>query len=152
MRLRHSIVIERAPAVVFDWIGDPERARLWQPDVVAGEVLHAEPGMIGTEFREVLQDGRGRVEMHGRISDFQPGKAMAVSLEGQGMTVTARYDVGPHPVGTLLRVDQSLTLPGRWARVLEPLIRRRVAARAQADLHRLKRLCEDGPPPSARRL
>ncbi len=148
MRFQHDLVIRCAPEVVFSWIEDPERARQWQPDVAGGEVVHAEPGMVGTEFREVLQDERGRVVMHGRITEFQPGASMAVRLEGQGMTVTARYEVSPHPVGTQLHADQSLRLPGIAARLLEPLIRRRVAARGRADLLRLKRLCEDGPPPA----
>ena len=147
MRFQHRVVIGCPPEVVFGWIEDPERARQWQPDVAGGEVLHAEPGMVGTEFREVLQDNRGRAEMHGRITEFQPGSSMAVRLEGQGMTVTARYEVRPHPVGTLLQAEQSLTLPGPMARLFEPLIRRRVAARARADLQRLKHLCESPPPP-----
>lgn len=114
VRFHHSLVIGCAPDLVFAWIEDPERARQWQPDVAGGEVLHAEPGMVGTEFREVLADGRGHVEMHGRITEFRPGTSMAVRLEGQGMTVTARYEVSPHPAGTLLDAQQSLTLPGPW--------------------------------------
>lgn len=141
------MVIRCPPAVVFGWIEDPERAREWQPDVAEGEVLHAEPGMVGTEFREVLRDSRGRVEMRGRITEFEPGRSMAVHLEGRGMTVTARYQVSPHLDGTLLNVEQSLDLPGRLARLLEPFVRPRVAARARADLQRLKHLCEDGTPP-----
>lgn len=146
MRFRHSVLIKCEPEVVFGWIEDPNRARRWQPDVAGGEVLRAEPGMVGTQFREVLQDDRGRVEMHGRITEFQPGTSMAVRLKGGGMTVTARYQVSPHPAGTLLHADQSLSLPG-LARLLEPLIRRRVAAPARADLQRLKHLCENAPPP-----
>ncbi len=142
MRFQHSVVIRCAPDVVFGWIEDPERARQWQPDVAEGEVLHAEPGMVGTEFREVLRDNRGHVEMRGRITEFRPGASMAVRLEGQGMTVTARYEVSPHRLGTLLHAEQSLTLPGRAARLLEPLVRCRVATRARADLRRLQRLCE----------
>jgi hypothetical protein len=143
VRFQHALVIRCAPEVVFGWIEDPERARQWQPDVAGGEVLHAEPGMVGTEFREVLADRRGHVEMHGRITEFQPGTSMAVLLKGRGMTVTVRYEVSPHPAGSLLRAEQSLSLPGRLVRLLEPLIRRRVAARAQADLQRLKNLCEN---------
>jgi len=143
VRFQHSLVIRCAPDVVFSWIEEPDRARQWQPDVAGGEVLHAEPGMVGTEFREVLADSHGHVEMHGRITEFRPGTGMAVLLEGQGVTVTARYEVSPHPAGTLLRAQQSLTVPGRLARLLEPLIRRRVAARARADLQRLKQLCEN---------
>ena len=145
VRFHHSLVIGCAPDVVFAWIEDPERARQWQPDVAGGEVLHAEPGMVGTEFREVLADGRGHVEMHGRITEFRPGTSMAVRLEGQGMTVTARYEVSPHPAGTLLDAQQSHTLPGPLAHLLAPLVRRRVAARARADLQRLKALCESQP-------
>jgi hypothetical protein len=137
------VVIRCAPEVVFGWIEDPERARQWQPDVAGGEVLHAEPGMVGTEFREVLADSRGHIEMHGRITEFRRDTSMAVLLEGQGMTVRARYEVSGHPDGTLLQVQQSLSLPGRLARLFEPLIRRRVAARAEADLQRLKNLCEN---------
>jgi uncharacterized protein YndB with AHSA1/START domain len=142
VRFQHTVVISCVPEVVFSWIENPDRARQWQPDVAGGEVVHAEPGLVGTEFREILQGNRGRVEMRGRITEFQPGTAMAVLLEGQGMTVTARYQVSPHPRGTLLRAEQSLTLPGRAAKLLQPLIRRRVAARARADLQRLKHLCE----------
>ena len=143
VRFQHALVIRCAPEVVFSCIEDPERARQWQPDVAGAEVLNAEPGMVGTEFLEVLADHRGHVQMRGRITEFQPGTSMAVRLEGQGMTVTARYEVSPHPAGTLLRTQQSLSLPGRLAPLLEPLIRRRVAARAHADLQRLKHLCEN---------
>ena len=142
VRFQHSLVIRCAPEAVFSWIEDPDRARQWQPDVAGSEVLHAEPGMVGTEFREVLADGRGHAEMRGRIIEFRPGTSMAVRLEGEGMTVIARYEVSPHPAGTLLRAQQSLFLAGRLARLLEPLIRRRVGARARADLQRLKHLCE----------
>jgi hypothetical protein len=128
--------------VVFGWIEDPERASQWQPDVAGQEVLHDEPGMVGTEFRELLADGRRHVHMHGRITEFTPNRSMAVLLKAEGMTVTARYELHPHPAGTLLQVQQSLSLPGRLAKLLEPLIRRRVAARARADLRRLKNLCE----------
>lgn len=80
-------------------------------------MLHAELGLFGTEFVEVLADRRGRVELHGRITEFQPGTSVAVLLEGPGMTITARYEVMviPHPGATLLRVQQSLSLPGRLA-------------------------------------
>lgn len=153
MRIRNSLVIACPPEIVFGWIEDPERARRWQPDVAEGEVLRAQPGMVGTQFREVLQDNRGQVEMLGQITEFEPGRSMAVLLHGEGMTVTARYEVSPHPSGTLLHADQSLAIPGRLARLLQPVIRRRVSARARADLQRLKLLCEgaqaSGDPPGS---
>jgi hypothetical protein len=146
--LRHSLVIACDPDHVFGWIEDPQRARLWQPDVADTEVLQAAPGMVGTVFRETLRDGRGSLEMRGRITEFVPGRSMAVLLEGQGVTVEARYVVVPHPLGARLEAEQRMSLPGRFARVLEPLVRRRVAQRARADLERLKSLCEAGTPPT----
>ena len=62
-----------------------------------------------------------------------------------GMTVTAHREARPHPAGTLPRAEQSLSLPGRVARLLEPLFRRRVAKRTRADLQWLQRLCESAP-------
>lgn len=147
MRFEHSVVIDSEPEVVFGWIGDPQRAREWQPDIAAAEVLHEEPDVVGTEFREVLEEGRGRIEMHGRIIEFEPGRSMAVQLEGHGVRVTARYEVSAHPAGALVQAQQSLALPGGVARLLEPLVRRRVSARAHADLQRLKDLCERASPP-----
>lgn len=150
MHVRHSLVIESPPEQVFSWIEHPQRARMWQPDVGDAEVLQATPGMVGTVFREVLRDSRGSVEMQGRITEFEPGRSMAVHLQGQGLSVDARYEVAPHPQGTLLHAEQTVVLPGRFARLVEPLVRRRVARRGAADLQRLKRLCEDRaatPPP-----
>ena len=97
VRFQHALVIRCAPEVVFSWIEDPERARQWQPDVAGGEVLHAEPGIVGTEFREVLADRRGHVEMHGRITEFRPGTSMAVR----------RWS------GTLARLSRDLCVSGR---------------------------------------
>lgn len=142
VRVRQSLVIAAAPDVVFGWIEDPARARLWQPDVAETSVLHAEPGLVGTTFREVLKDGHGQAVMEGRVTEFSPGRALGMRMHGAGMTVTARYVVTQHPQGTLLAVDQTLTLPGRFTRLLEPVIRPRVAARARRDLERLKELCE----------
>ena len=147
MRLRHVVAIAAPPQEVFEWIADPERARRWQPDVAGGYVTHHEPGMVGTRFVEVLADDRGRVEMRGQITAFEPGRTMAVRLEGAGMTVTARYDVRPHPMGSEVIAQQSVALRG-LGRLVEPLVRRRVAARARADLQRLRSLCEAGTPPT----
>ncbi len=140
------MTISAPPEEVFAWIADPERARQWQPDVAGGHITHREPGMVGTRFVEVLAGSRGRVEMHGQITAFEPGRTMAVHLEGAGMSVVARYDVRPHPAGAEVVADQKLSLGG-LARLLEPLARRRIAARARADLQRLKSLCEQRTPP-----
>lgn len=135
-------MIGSSPEHVFSWIEHPQRARMWQSDVGETEVLEATPGMVGTVFREVLRDSRGSVEMRGRITEFEPGRSMAVHLEGHGLSVDVRYEVAPHPRGTRLQAEQALSLPGRFARVVEPVVRRRVAQRSEADLQRLKALCE----------
>jgi uncharacterized protein YndB with AHSA1/START domain len=72
VHVRQSLVIDSSPEHVFSWIEQPQRARMWQSDVGDTEVLEATPGMVGTVFREVLRDSRGRVEMQGRITEFEP--------------------------------------------------------------------------------
>jgi hypothetical protein len=59
---------------------------------------------------------------------------MAVHLKGDGLRVDVRYEVAPHPHGTRLQAEQTVRLAGRFARVVEPLVRRQIARRAAADL------------------
>lgn len=142
MRLRQVLTIRAEPGAVFRWIEEPELAARWQPDVAGYQITRAAPGVVGTEFREVLRDATGSLEMRGRITAHVRGSEMAFDVAGPGIRVRSRYRVTPLPPGTRLSVETDVRLGGWLSLLLEPLARPKLARQLDAELGRLRDLCE----------
>jgi hypothetical protein len=142
MRISHSAVIRRSPAVVFSWIAEPARAARWQPDVVGYEVISEAPGLVGTSFRERLGDESGSMEMRGRVVAFEADRHIGFDLRGRGLRVKATYSVTPYGDGTDLQVELDVRVLGPLTRFLEPFLRPRFERQITSDVERLRILCE----------
>ncbi len=149
MRITRELTIRRDPATVFRWIESPELARQWQPEVLEYEITRAEPGVVGTEFRERIGDETGTMQMLGRVSAYARDALVEFEVEGKGISLTARYALAPAAEGTRLRVDTDYRVGGPLSFVLGPLVRGRLGRQMAAELERLRRLCESEPPPGA---
>ncbi len=156
MRISDELVVSRGPESVFRWIEDPALASKWQPEVAQYEITRPCEGMVGTEFREVLKDGRGSMELRGRVVGYVRNERMAFDLAGKGMRLSASYQLTPEGSGTRLRADLEARIGGWLSFLVEPLLRRRMASQLRTELLRLRELCQaeglsvDAPPPSRR--
>lgn len=128
------------------WIDDPERAMRWQPGVAGYRVIENSPGRVGTRFVEIMQSSDGLVEMEGKVVAYQPGRMIAFALAGQGTAVGTRFEVMPHDQGSSVVASVELVIPGLLARLLRPLIERRVGRQVDQELDLLRDLVEGEDP------
>jgi carbon monoxide dehydrogenase subunit G len=142
MRISHAVIIRRPPSDVWPWIGDPEAARRWQPEVAEYEITTASPGILGTEFREQLRDGDGSVEMRGRVVEYEPRRLISFDLRGRGIRIIARYALRARGAGTELDVDLDVSVLGPLTRLLGPFLRPRLMRQLSVELERLRIMCE----------
>jgi len=56
---------------------------VWMSSVSKTELLHKTPDMIGTTFREIVEeDGRG-TELQGVVTEYKPNQLISFHLSGQ---------------------------------------------------------------------
>ncbi len=145
VRAHGAVTIGRPPPAVFPWIGEPDLAARWQPDVAAWEVTHRPEEMVGTEFREILTGRGGSAEMRGRVVAYRPDELIAFDLDGPAVTVHAEYTVTAAPTGAVVQADV-VVAPTRHLPVLvRPLLAWRIRRQLRRELETLRRLCEAEP-------
>ena len=137
--------IEAAPEAVFAWIAEPEKAMRWQGDVTEQEIITAPPGVVGTTFREVVEDGSGRLEMRGEITGYVENEVMTFHLVSRVHELDVTYGVAPMVGPTRVTVEAAI----RWkfpmslvSLVVGRRMRAGLAAQMQSELAELKSLCE----------
>lgn len=141
VRIAESVTLGCSPSAAFQWIADPERAVQWQLGVLEYEITHATPERVGTTFREVVGDEKGRVELRGEVTAYVPDSVMEFALSGRGLRVLARYVVTPHPDGSRLDVVSDVRLGGRLSFLLAPFARGNATRQLRTELARLRALC-----------
>ncbi len=145
MNISITIDIKNTPNKVFYWLEDPSRAMKWMTSVSKTEIISQTPGMVGTTFREIVEeDGRG-TELRGVVTDFVSGKRLAFHLEGDYNTVEVSYTLEEQ--GELTRLSQTAEIHFKgllriFSLLFGCLLKRKIVNQAQSDFAKLKALCE----------
>jgi len=130
---------------VFPWIAEPNKALQWQKNVKGAEILSAKPGMVGTIFKEEIEeDGKG-LEMRGVITKFVENQIVAFHLESKVHEVNVSYSLEGVNGVTRVTVDASI----HWKfplNLLSVFIGRKmktgIAEQLKTEIFELKRICE----------
>jgi uncharacterized protein YndB with AHSA1/START domain len=145
MRIDFVIDIKSDVETVFSWIAGPEKAMTWMTSVAGGEIIDQKPGMVGTTFRERVEDAEGGVDMEGTITAFEPNRRIGFHLESRVNRVNVDYRVQAIEGGTRL----SYTANVRWrfpvnviALFASRTMKRKIAEQSSQEFARLKELCE----------
>ncbi|MEJ2740739.1 MAG: hypothetical protein P8105_13090, partial [Dehalococcoidia bacterium] len=80
MKLTYSIDINSKPEKVFYWLGTPEKAMTWMTNVSKTEMLRETPYMIGTTFREIIEENGRSTEMCGMVTGYRENRLLAFHL------------------------------------------------------------------------
>jgi hypothetical protein len=83
MRIAYENVISQPPEIVFPWIAEPEKAMKWQKNVKGGEIIIKKPGVIGTTFKEIIEEDGNSLEMDGTITKYIKNKVIGFHLESK---------------------------------------------------------------------
>ena len=145
MRIKHEMIINCSPERVFYWLSDPNRAMKWQTGVADFEILNEEPGMVGTTFREWIEEDGKRVEMCGKVTEFVENEKISMSLSGKFNSVDVKFVLKKIESGTCLTQIANLRFNSSYKLmtiIMRPVIKKKITLQFRRDFLQLKELCE----------
>lgn len=143
MRHTQTIEIDRPVREVFEYLTDPTLLPEWDTDIRRGHALSEGHVGVGTriEIERTLPPSRRYGVLRGRITEYRPTDAFAVTIDEGPMPFDLRYEFDEREDTTRLRVLIE-SHPRGIRRLIEvafaPLIHRSVASHYRA----LKRVLE----------
>lgn len=145
MKISTSVEIHSTPEIVFGWLSRPEKAMEWMTSVSKTEMLDEKPGMVGSTFRELVQDESGSMEMRGTVTAYQPPRSISFHLASRVNALDVTYCVEPIPGGVRVaeEADVQWKFPvSAYALLFGERLKQGVLAQLQDEFSKLKALCE----------
>jgi len=145
MKISITTDINNTPEKIFYWLEDPSRAMEWMTSVSRTEIIKQASCMVGTTFREFVEENGRGTEMRGVVTDFVPPKHLAFHLEGDFNAVEVSYTL--EPKGELTRLSQNAEIRFKgllrvFSILFGPLFRKKIINQARSEFAKLKELCE----------
>jgi carbon monoxide dehydrogenase subunit G len=145
MKISNTIEIKSKPEKVFYWLEDPCRAMKWMTSVTRTEIIKETPNIIGTTFREYIEEDNRGTEMNGIVTDFISNKRLTFHLEGDCNTAKIDFNLEEKDGITQLTQNVELQFKG-FLRILTiflgTFLKKKIERQAQSEFVRLKELCE----------
>ena len=145
MKLTYTMDINSTPEIVFSWLGTPERAMMWQTSVSKTEILHETPNMIGTTFREIVEENGRRVEMNGVVTDYRKDQVLAMHLDSKYNNVDVEYrleEIGGRTRLTMISNIRLRSFLRVFSIILWPAFKKKLLGQLNREYASLKELCE----------
>lgn len=141
----HDITIERPIETVYAFISDVANAPKWMPWVDETTVIDGpEPSGVAAGQRRLIKqtDFGKQTTTVLEATEVDPGRSYTFDTVEGSVEFRGTYHFEPVEGGTRLTRSYTVQVPGVIARVLEPIVARRMKRRWQADLGRLKQIVE----------
>ena len=145
MRITYANEILKPPEFVFPWIAEPDKAMQWQKNVKGGEVIINRPEVIGTTFKEEIEEGGNSLEMYGVITKFIRNQIIEFHLESKIHKLDVSYSVEELNKTTKIIVDARI----KWKFPINLLsifignkMKKGIAEQMESEILELKRICE----------
>ena len=145
MRITYANEILKPPEFVFPWIAEPDKAVQWQKNVKGGEVIINRPEVIGTTFKEEIEEGGNSLEMYGVITKFIRNQIIEFHLESKIHKLEVSYSVEELNKTTRIVVDARI----KWKFPINLLsifignkMKKGIAEQMESEILELKRICE----------
>lgn len=145
MKIMCACDIARPPEIIFPWLAEPAKAMQWQTNVKQGEILVNAPDVVGTRFKEVIQEDSGRLEMYGEITKYIENRIIEFHLESRIHRLDVSYSLDPNDGHTKIMVDAAI----HWKfpmNVMSTLIgnkmKKNISDQLESELLVLKQICE----------
>jgi len=132
-----EITIHRPPEQVFEYLADLANLSEWQGNVVRATVTTPGPVRVGTEYTQFMRMGPATVEGRCRITGYEPGRALAFTLESRMLNCAGQLRLDPVAGGTRLTSTGTGHLRGPW-RVLTPVVQAQVKRDSAHEVARIK--------------
>jgi uncharacterized membrane protein len=93
MKVSFHIHISKPAEIIFPWLAEPEKAMQWQKNVKSGEIIAKNPEVIGTTFKEEIEEDGKKLEMEGIITKFKQNEEIGFHLESKIHRVDVNYSI-----------------------------------------------------------
>jgi hypothetical protein len=145
MKISISKEISKLAVSVFPWIEEPEKAMKWQQNIKESEILQDKPEVVGTTFKETVEENGKSLEMYGTITKYVKDKLIGFHLKSRIHEVDVCYYLDEFDGGTKVLVEASINwkFPMNIVRLLiGKKIKKGIVNQLESELHELKELCE----------
>ena len=145
MKFTYTMEINCTPEKVWYWLGDPERAKVWQTNVSKTEILEKTPNWIGTTFHETIEENGGSTEMQGVVIDYRENQSLAMHMSGKYNVVDVEWSI--EEVGDFTRLTMNSNIRFKSflrfiSIILWPAFKRNIQKQLEREYAKLKELCE----------
>ncbi len=145
MRITNIVEINSTPEKVFYWLNDPNRAMEWMTSVTKTEILKETPNMVGTTFREIIEENGRGTEMNGIVTDYIQNKVISFHLSGKFNFVDVKFTL--EESGGTTRLTQIANIHFKsilriLSVIMWPLLKKKIIDQSQKEFTKLKELCE----------
>lgn len=147
MKIINHIEINATSAKVFGWLDDPARAMVWMTSVTNGEIIEEKPEVVGTTFREYIEENGRGTEMQGVITACDKNSRLAFHLEGDFNTVDVEYSLVEEGGVTRLTQAANVRFKGLvriMSLIMGAAFKKKILRQSQEEFAKLKDLCEHG--------
>ena len=145
MKIVFESEINQSPELVFPWIEDPEKAMRWQKNVKGGEIIENNPDIIGTTFKEVIEEDGNSLTMHGTITKYAKNKMVGFHIDSRIHEFDVTYAVQAAGRATRLSINADI----HWKfpmNVMSIFLRKKMEEglkeQMEVEVQELRKLCE----------
>jgi hypothetical protein len=149
MKIRYTTDINSTPESVFYWLATPERAMVWQTSVSRTEILQETPDVIGTTFRETIEENGQSTELYGEVRDYEKNRSIVMHLSGKFNVVDEEWRLDKIGERTRLTVKSKIRFRsyiGLLSFLMRPVFKKRILEQLSREVTRLKELAEQNTP------
>lgn len=145
MRITYENEILKPPEIVFPWIAEPEKAMKWQKNVKGGEIIINKPEIIGTTFKEVIEENGNSLEMYGIITKYIRNKIIGFHIESKIHEFDVSYSLEEINRATKISIEAII----KWKfpmNIISLFIGKKMGKglikQLESEIFDLKRICE----------
>ncbi|HEX6475395.1 MAG TPA: SRPBCC family protein [Candidatus Limnocylindria bacterium] len=143
-RVEASISIAASPDEVFTFVADVANLPRWQPGILSATRTSPDPVGVGSTARVVRDLAGQSMTVDLTVTDFEPGRRLALASQASGVHVTATLEMEPAGDETVARSGIEIKAGSVFMAPLEGVIANAAAGELATGLERLRDAIEGG--------
>jgi uncharacterized protein YndB with AHSA1/START domain len=137
-----SQTISAPPDAVFAFVADLANLPRWQSGIVSAEQRSPDPVGVGSTAHVVRELLGQRLAVDVTVTDYQPGRRLALVSAASGIGVAATLELEPAATGTLIRFAMEIRAQNLFMAPLEGAVAGAAASDLDTSLAQLKAALE----------
>ena len=137
-RVEAGITIAAPPEAVFAFVADLANLPRWQSGITSAERTSPDPVGVGSTARVVRDMAGQSLTVDLTITEFEPGRRLALASAASGVSVTATLEMEPNDDATVVRSGIEIKAGSVFMAPLEGVIANAAGSELASGLERLR--------------